>query len=179
MKTNTRFLVLTALFAALTAVGAFLKFPLGLSSFTLQFFFTAMAGALLGPKYGALSQTVYVLLGLLGLPVFTQGGGPGYLLVPSCGFLFGLIPAAWVVGILTRTGHSFVRVILACTAGLAALYLVGVPYMHLVLNVYLGRHMALADTLKAGMLLFLPGDFAKIFVTALLVPPLRRALSRT
>lgn len=73
-----------ALFAALTAVGAFIRIPLGYSSITLQTFFTAMAGCVLGPWYGALSQLVYVALGLVGLPIFTQGGGIGYLMQPTC-----------------------------------------------------------------------------------------------
>ena len=72
--TNTslriRKLLLTALFAALTALGAFLRVPVPVlhSSFTLQVFFTCMAGLLLGPWYGAASQGVYVLLGLVGVP---------------------------------------------------------------------------------------------------------------
>ena len=68
---KTRALILTALFAALTAVGAFLRIPFPIAPITLQVFFTAMAGVLLGPRYGALSQLVYVVLGLIGLPVFT------------------------------------------------------------------------------------------------------------
>ena len=84
---NTRTLTRTALFAALTAAGAFIRIPLGYSSITLQFFFTAMAGCLLGPVWGPVSQAVYVALGLIGLPIFTQGGGLTYLLHPTCGFL--------------------------------------------------------------------------------------------
>ena len=91
IRTMTR----VALFAALTAVGAFIRIPLGYSSITLQTFFTAMAGCVLGPWYGALSQLVYVALGLVGLPIFTQGGGIGYLMQPTCGFLIGLIPMAF------------------------------------------------------------------------------------
>ena len=64
---KTLMLVLTALFAALTAVGAFLRIPMVYSSVTLQYLFTAMAGLLLGRRGGALSQAVYVLLGLVGL----------------------------------------------------------------------------------------------------------------
>ena len=86
---TTRQLVRTALFAALTAVGAFLKIPLGPSAITLQFFFTAMACCLLGSGCGALSQLIYVLLGLLGLPIFTAGGGFSYVLHPTFGFLLG------------------------------------------------------------------------------------------
>lgn len=59
---KTRNLLLIALFTALTAVGAFIRIPTPLSSFTLQVFFTCMAGVLLGAKYGAVSQLIYVLL---------------------------------------------------------------------------------------------------------------------
>ena len=72
---NTRKLVYTALLAALTAAGAFMRIPMGYSSVTLQYLFTAMAGLLLGRKWGALSQLIYVCLGLVGLPIFTMGGG--------------------------------------------------------------------------------------------------------
>ena len=176
---RARSLCLCALFAALTAVGAFLRIPFALSAITLQFFFTAMAGLLLGPRGGALSQAGYVLLGLIGLPVFTAGGGLGYVLHPSFGFLLGLIPAAWVIGRLARSTRSFWRIALAALAGLAVLYAVGLPYMAMILNGYMGKGMDLSAILWAGMLPFLPGDALKILVTALLTPPIRRALDNS
>lgn len=78
-------------------------------------------------------------LGLVGLPIFTAGGGFGYVLQPSFGFLLGLIPTAAVIGALSRRSSSPVRLALACGAGLAVLYAVGVPYMALILNGYLGK----------------------------------------
>lgn len=175
---NTRTLTRTALFAALTAAGAFIRIPLGYSSITLQFFFTAMAGCLLGPVWGPVSQAVYVALGLIGLPIFTQGGGLTYLLQPTCGFLIGLIPAAWVIGLLTvhRPPHP-IRTALACLAGLAMLYAVGLPYMAVILNQYMGKAMGFSAILWAGMLPFLPGDMLKIAVTAALAPLLQKRLS--
>ena len=175
---NTRTLTRTALFAALTAAGAFIRIPLGYSSITLQFFFTAMAGCLLGPVWGPVSQAVYVSLGLIGLPIFTQGGGLTYLLQPTCGFLIGLIPAAWVIGLLTvhRPPHP-IRTALACLAGLAVLYAVGLPYMAVILNQYMGKAMGFSAILWAGMLPFLPGDMLKIAVTAALAPLLQKRLS--
>ena len=176
---KTRDLIYCALFAALTAVGAFLKIPLGPSAITLQFFFTAMAGCLLGPVWGTVSQGVYVLLGLVGLPIFTMGGGFGYIFQPTFGFLLGLIPAAWVIGRLARSTRSFWRIALAALAGLAVLYAVGLPYMAMILNGYMGKGMDLSAILWAGMLPFLPGDALKILVTALLTPPIRRALANS
>ncbi len=89
---KTRDLIYCALFAALTAIGAFLHFQLFQATITLQFFFTAMAGLLLGAKLGALSQLLYVVLGLVGVPIFAAGGGFGYIFNPTFGFLLGLIP---------------------------------------------------------------------------------------
>lgn len=173
---SARKLVYTALFAVLTAVGAFLRIPLGVSSITLQFLFTAMAGVLLGAGGGALSQAVYVVLGLVGLPIFTAGGGFGYVLQPTFGFLLGLIPSAAVIGALTRRSTSPLRIALACVAGLAVLYAVGVPYMALILNGYMGKGMSVSALLWAGMLPFLPGDAIKIAVTAVLCPLLRKRI---
>ncbi len=173
---SARKLVYTALIAALTAAGAFLRIPLGVSSITLQFLFTAMAGVLLGAGGGALSQAVYVALGLLGLPIFTAGGGFGYVLQPTFGFLLGLIPAAAVIGAMTRRSASPVHIALACVVGLAVLYAIGVPYMALILNGYMGKGMSVSGLLWAGMLPFLPGDAIKIVITAVLCPLLRRRI---
>ena len=178
MKNKTRMMILAALFAALTAVGAFIRFPLGTMSVTLQFMFTAMAGVLLGAKWGAVSQTVYVVLGLVGLPVFTMGGGIGYVMQPSVGFLLGLIPTAWVIGRLTEKENGHWRIALACLAGLAVLYLIGLPYMYLIMKLYLHKSITVWTAVKAGMLVYLPGDAIKIALTVLLYKPLRRAIKK-
>ena len=102
MGGKTRMLALAALFAVVTAAANFIKIPVGVVPITLLYFATALSGALLGPKWGAVSQGVYVALGLVGLPIFTGGGGLGYVLQPSFGFLLGLVPAAWTVGMLSR-----------------------------------------------------------------------------
>ena len=70
-------LVLFSLFTALTAIGAFIRVPVPLCPFTLQLLFTTLSGLILGSRKGAASVAVYVALGLSGVPVFTQGGGPG------------------------------------------------------------------------------------------------------
>lgn len=165
---TARKLVYTALLAALTAAGAFIRIPLGVSSITLQFLFTAMAGVLLGAGGGALSQGVYVALGLLGLPIFTTGGGLGYVLQPTFGFLLGLIPAAAVIGALTRKNFGFVHLALACCAGLAVLYLIGLPYLHGICTLYLHKQRTIWETMMGGMIIFLPWDALKIVAVALL-----------
>lgn len=174
IRTMTR----VARFAALTAVGAFIRIPLGYSSITLQTFFTAMAGCVLGPWYGALSQVVYVALGLVGLPIFTQGGGIGYLMQPTCGFLLGLIPAAWVIGRIAGRKPEPKQIVPACLLGYGVLYAIGVPYMALILNTFLGKGMGFSAIMWAGMIPFLPGDMIKILCITLLMPPILRQLDK-
>lgn len=174
IRTMTR----VALFAALTAVGAFIRIPLGYSSITLQTFFTAMAGCVLGPWYGALSQLVYVALGLVGLPIFTQGGGIGYLMQPTCGFLLGLIPAAWVIGRIAGRKPEPKQIVPACLLGYGVLYAIGVPYMALILNTFLGKGMGFSAIMWAGMIPFLPGDMIKILCITLLMPPILKQLNK-
>ena len=175
---KTHLLALTALFAALTAIGAFLRIPTPWSSFTLQVFFVCMAGLVLGPKYGALSQLVYVALGLAGLPVFTQGGGCAYLFQPTFGFLLSYIPAAWAVGHIAAGSASKRRIAAACLAGLAVIYLIGLPYMALILNLYLHVRMGFAAILWAGMLPFLPWDLVKLAATVWLASRLAPLLQK-
>lgn len=175
---KTKNMILVALFAALTAVGAFIRIPLGISTITLQFLFTALAGVLLGARLGALSQAIYVGLGLIGVPLFASGGGIQYVFHPTFGFLLGLIPAAYLIGLLTESDRSAGRVAVACSAGLAILYLIGVPYMGGVVNLYMGKGLTLWQILKSGMLIYLPGDCLKIAVCAVTAPRLSLTLSR-
>jgi biotin transport system substrate-specific component len=179
MRSKTAWLLLAGLFTALTAVGAFLKIPVGLAAVSLQSLVTALAGLLLGAKWGALSQAAYVVLGLVGLPIFALGGGLGYVFQPSFGFVLALIPAAWVIGIAAGKRPSAWRCVAACLLGECVIYLVGVPYLYVILHAYLGQDVPLSSVIKTGMLIYLPGDGVKILATVLLVGPLRRALSRT
>ena len=165
---RTRMMILTAFFAILTAVGAFIRIPTPVSSFSLQVLFTCMAGIILGPRWGAASQAIYVGLGLLGLPVFTLGGGLTYVLQPTFGFLLGLIPAAWLVGHLTRQRRHFTRLFAACLAGTGLIYLVGLPYLYGITTLYLHLELTVGQILVWGMLVFLPSDVAKAAMVGLL-----------
>lgn len=175
-QSRTRALVRCALFAALTAAGALIRIQFFQATLTLQFFFTILAGLLLGARLGALSQALYVFLGLAGMPVFAAGGGIGYLFHPTFGFVLGLIPAAWLIGKLGATARSARRVTLACLGGLAVLYAVGLPYIALIVRVYQGGSIGTAALVTAYMLPYLPGDCLKIAACAALAPRIMRAL---
>ena len=65
---KTKDMILSAMFVALISVGAFIKIPIPVVPFTLQYLFTMLAGLLLGKRRGSLAVCVYVALGLMGLP---------------------------------------------------------------------------------------------------------------
>ena len=102
-KTNkTKNLAYCALFTALIAVGAFIRVPVPVVPFTLQYLFTMLAGLLLGPRLGTIAVGTYVLLGLVGLPIFAQGGGFWYVFQPSFGYLLGFCVGTFVTGWLAQ-----------------------------------------------------------------------------
>jgi biotin transport system substrate-specific component len=169
-KSRTYKMILVALFAALIAVGAFIRIPVPLVPFTMQSFFVVLAGMLLGKKLGAASALVYLAVGLIGIPVFTQGGGIGYVLKPSFGYLIGFVVGAFVTGAIVRKAENptFWRLLFAALAGLLAVYAFGVPYFYLLSNYYLGKEMSIWTTVLYGFIVFVPGDLAKSLVAALI-----------
>ena len=68
--------------------------------------------------------------------------------------------------------------VLACAAGVLAMYAVALPYMYAVLDLYMGMEKSVLDVIKGGMLIYLPGDAVKITVTALVSGPLLKAVRR-
>lgn len=176
MKVKTQ--LLASIFAALTAIGAFIKIPLGEMSITLQVMFSLMAGLMLGEKWGAASQAIYVILGLIGVPIFTAGGGPQYVLQPSFGFIIGLIPMAYIAGRAVKGGLTVKKCFWGCAAGLTALYLIGLPYMYLILVFYLKKAVSISYVLTYGMLVYLPFDFIKIVIASLTAVKLNPIIMR-
>ena len=168
MNLSLRDKVLIALFAALTAIGAFISIPIPYVPFTMQFFFSSMSGIVLGSKKGALSQLFYVLIGLIGIPVFTKGGGPQYIFQPTFGYLIGLIIAAFVIGkVAELKNKNFENLLIGNFLGIFFIYLIGVIYFYLINKFYLGTNMNISLAIYNGFFLTLPGDITKSIITAL------------
>lgn len=133
-------ITLCGFFAALISVGAFIKIELPIQPypmhFTLQWFFVLLAGLLLGSRRAAMSVSVYLIIGLVGVPVFASGGGPAYLLRPTFGFLLGFALAAFLMGWMMerKTKPSVFWMFLTSVAGLAVYYLMGMIYFYLISN---------------------------------------------
>lgn len=145
---KARDITLCGMFSALIAIGAFLKIDIPLPAytmhFTLQWLFVMMAAFLLGTTRGTLSVVVYLMMGLMGLPIFAAGGGLSYIFRPGFGFLLGFAFAALVIGLLScrLSRFTMLRTVPIATLAMIVYYAVGAVYFYLIKNLYAGQAMA-------------------------------------
>jgi biotin transport system substrate-specific component len=166
----THRLVWTALLAACIAVGAWLQLPIGPVPVTLQPLFIILAGFLLGPASGAAAVALYVLAGVLGMPVFAGGkAGLGVLLGPTGGYLVGFILAAAVAGLAARRGEplGWTRAVCCGLLGILVAYAVGVAWLARALQ--LGMRQAVV----AGFVPFILPDVVKTLLAVVVARRLR------
>lgn len=162
-----RSLLLATLFAVLTAVSAMLIIPLPIVPITLQVAVMLSSGLLLGWRGGAAAQAFYMLLGLIGLPVFAGGcGGLHHVFDPTFGFTLGFIPAAAVTGFLgdyaaKMPRYKFAGYLASCVAGLVVLYAVGLPALFLNLRYVAEMDVGAARVFQIGLVPFVIPDFIK------------------
>lgn len=182
-KIRTISICMCALFTALTAVGAFIRIPIPYMEFTLQFLFTTLAGLLLGAKRGAASVGAYVVLGLIGIPIFAGGGGFFYVLRPSFGYLIGFIAGTYVTGKIANAvaAPSLKRVLAANFAGLGIVYAFGIVYFYLASNLWTeGGAISIGTCLMYCFVLAVPGDIVLCALAAVLgkrlIPIVRKIL---
>ena len=173
---NLRKMILAALMAALISVAAQLSFPLPFSPvpLTLQVLVVLLAGGLLGTTWGAAAMLLYLLLGVVGLPVFSRGGhGLASLLGPTGGYLMSYPIAAAVVGLLAPPSRApgLLRTGAAMLAGLVLIYLGGGGWA----VVWGGQ--AMAAVVYGWVLPFVPLDLVKLALATVLSRSVNRALA--
>lgn len=156
-------LVRIAIFLALIIVGAFVKFPIGIVPVSMQFAFCMFASLMLGGTDALICVAIYVAMGLVGIPVFSAGGGIFYVLQPTFGYVLGFLIAAPIGGYVARgfknnAPISVWRMLAGAFCALAIVYAVGVFYMYLMLNFYVGTAMSMSKAWLAGCAVFLPTD---------------------
>ena len=147
--------------------------PLPLVPITGQTLGVILVGAALGSRRGAAALLTYLLVGLAGAPVFAGfAGGPASMLSPSFGFILGFVPAAFVAGWFAERAWDR-RPLLAMAGFVAASavpFLLGVPYLAMILNAVMGAGADLGAVLAAGLWPFIPGGLVKAALAALLIP---------
>ncbi len=166
----------SALFAVLMAVGAWISVPAPVP-FTLQTFAVFAALTTLGGRRGLVSIVVYLLLGAVGLPVFSGfRGGLGALLGVTGGYILGFLAAGTLYWLLTHwLGEHLPAVLCGCVVGMAACYAFGTVWFVTVYTMQIGP-MTVGGALSACVLPFLPFDAFKIVLAAALSRRLRPLL---
>ena len=159
-KSRIQKMAVCSLFTALTAVGAFIRIPVPVVPFTLQFLFTMLAGLLLGGRLGAVSVW--------------------YVLKPSFGYILGFILAAYVTGRLTEKleGLTLGRILTANFIGLAIVYGAGMVYYYIICNYVINTPIGLWPLFLYCFLLAVPGDICLCFVAAVLTKRIKPVIAR-
>jgi len=169
---TTRQMIIISLFTSLTAgLAVVTRLSAGIIPFSLLPMMAMLAGHVLGARLGALSMLLYLILGLIGLPVFASPpfGGLTYFFQPSFGFLIGFIFCACIGGWITsRKADRLERYLLANLAGIIVINLFGLTHLWFLFNFILGQQKALGEILKIGLFPFLLSDLLKGIIACFL-----------
>ncbi|MDV0445195.1 Biotin transporter BioY [Methanimicrococcus sp. At1] len=170
-------MVLAALFAALIAVGAYIKIPitpLGVP-ITLQTFFVLLAAVTLGRNWGTVSVIVYLLVGFIGFPVFAGGNsGLGILFGPTGGYLYSFIFVVFIVGWMSDLSAKKTPVLMFSIAALGSILILGIGSVHLGFS----SQIPIGAAFAGGFVPFFVGDMIKSIAIGLISPILIKKIQK-
>lgn len=173
MKLSVHDMILVSFFTGLLTLGAFISkmWPPELIPFSLLPLLALLAGAILGPKLGALSIIIYILLGLVGIPVFAAPpyGGLVYFLKPSFGFLVSFIFAALLAGFIIHKKEKpgLKTFVCASLLGMIVIYVIGLPWMYVIYN-YISGEVITFKAIVIMMSFFMVLDFIKAIIAGVI-----------
>lgn len=164
-------ITLSAIMLTILIVCSQIALPIGPIPITLQTLAVLMIGFLLPPRKTILVTSLYTLAGLIGLPFFSGfSGGFQSVLLPSFGFVLSFILAAsaqsWYLSTVKNIRMS--HLIMAGLINIFITYLIGLPYMAGILNLYMDNSMGASTILMLGFIPFIPGDFLKLGMSVLI-----------
>lgn len=181
MNNKTKTLAYSALMCAMLIVSTlWLKFPVPGTEilFTTQVLFVLLCGQLMPPSGCAYAIGAYILLGLLGLPIFSATQGVAVIATPTFGYLLGFPFSAMAVAwVRAKLKNAKAGRYIASLAGIIVLYLIALPYIALLNGLYLSRPVPLSVLLSTYCLAFLPLDFVKGLLAAFIAERIAKAMS--
>ena len=155
-----------AIFVALMVAGAYIQIPFPFMPLTFQTAFAVLSGLLLGWKKGIIAMTAYAVTGLIGIPVFTGGGGIMYVTMPSFGYILGFIASAGVAGIAFTRFTKVWQVVLFALAAYVIDYAFGIAYFAAVWTV--SGYAGLGQAVVTYNLIYMPKDLVLSLLAAFL-----------
>jgi len=170
LKLTVKDMMYTALFTSLMAAGAFIKIPFPYVPLTFQPLFCALSGVFLGSRLGALSQLIYLCIGLAGLPIFASGGGITYIFNPSFGFLMGFVISSFITGKLVERKKDKslnpLGIFISLVPGLVALNITGLSYFYFIKNIYFNENILFGYIFSAIFLPYFIKDLCLYFLAS-------------
>lgn len=168
-----------ALAAAMMAVGGFIKINVFAVPFTLQTFFICFIAVLLDVKKSTAAVGIYIVLGLIGVPVFVNGGGFSYVLQPSFGYIIGFLLGTLTAGlILKNKKDNMFNSIAACCAALVVIYVFGSVYFYLLSKFYLNSDKGIWYIIVYCVLVFIPSDLTFACLACLAALKIKKVLQK-
>ncbi len=163
-------LTLSALFCTLICVGSLIRIPVpNMMPVTLQTFFVLLTALVLPFKSSLLATVSYMVLGLVGLPIFSGGGGLGYVLMPNFGFIIGFIVATVIISAVTEKlkNCGLWQYIVISLLGMAIIYIIGILYFAFITNVYNNNGYSAIWFIQTVFLPFLPKEIICIVLASI------------
>lgn len=163
-------LTLSALFCTLICIGSFIKIPMpNMMPMTLQTLFVLLTGLILPVKASALTSITYMLLGLIGLPIFSGGGGLGYVLMPNFGFIIGFVISTAIMSIISQMlkKRTFWTCFATALLGVIIIYIIGILYFVFITNIYNKNDYSAIWFIQTVFLPFLPKEIIFIIISSL------------
>ncbi len=176
-KLKVKDLVMMSVCLAIIIVCSKISFQIGPIPLTLQTFSVFIVALILGSFKSAIVFFTYIVLGLIGLPVFSSGGGFAYIYMPSFGFIIGFFFAAIVVGAASKSNKFYLKYILG-VVGLLIINIIGVLYMYLIINVYKGAGKDLLYIIEIGVAPFIIKDFFTVILSCIIYSRLKKIIYR-
>ncbi|MDE5566353.1 MAG: biotin transporter BioY [Anaeroplasmataceae bacterium] len=152
---------------ALVVICSRITFQFGPIPITLQTFAVVFVGSFLKTKKAVIVFLCYILMGLAGLPVFSGGGGPAYVLLPSFGFIIGFLASVFVTGAKAFQKYK-ISVFVKSVLGILVIHLFGLLHMILIFNLYKHMNISLIYVVEIGSLPFLLKDFISSLLASLI-----------
>ncbi len=174
-------LTLSALFCTLICIGSFLRIPVpNMMPVTLQTFFVLLTGLVLPIKASTLATVTYMALGLIGLPIFSGGGGLGYVLMPNFGFIIGFCISSVIMSVITEKlkKRTFWQYFAISLLAVAIIYIIGIFYFAFITNVYNKGDNSAIWFIQTVFLPFLPKEIICILLASLTAYKIRPFITK-
>ena len=162
-------LTLSALFCTLIIIGSFIRIPMpNMMPMTLQTFFVLLSILILPLKASTLATVTYMILGLIGLPIFSGGGGLGYILMPNFGFIIGFVAVSVIIGVVIEKLKklAFWQCLAISFLGIAIIYIIGIFYFAFITNICNKDDYSAIWFIQTIFLPFLPKEIICIILSS-------------